>query len=212
MQFLKWLGFFSPSHYYTLLIIIPCSLKCRCPDSLEIRGHYAPIISLDRFVRSRYFSADNAGYSYRRAGDICPFCGASFKKGSTDYRQHVTTCLSDHPTFYEMPPRDSQYLFRRWKNALPEPFICIADIETSTLPIERVCQQCNAVIATEVNEENIMKIVKSCNHPKLQHQSCPECLNKIKTKMKAAKKICIDRKHARNNDEELCTECHKIFL
>ena len=140
-------------------------------------------------------------------------CGYKFDNRSNDFKKHIATCLSDYPTYYEMPPKNSHYKFKNKKNVLPKPYICYADLETKNVSKHNVCHICDALLETEIDEENIQRIVKGCNHPKLPYKSCAECSVIILNIQESMKKLCVKNNHEKISKEDvLCEECEKIFI
>ena len=166
-----------------------------------------------KFKRKKFKKGEKKqkAYYYSHEKSFCKFCGLTFPENSLKLRQHVITCLSDHPTLYQYPERGSCYYWRNKKNVIPEPFIAFADFEAKIIPISAVCDQCDAKILLLTDEEEIDRIVASCNHRKIAHRSCAVCTLEIKSRLLAAVKKCDNMNHIKTTNNEICEECYKVF-
>ena len=115
------------------------------------------------------------------------------------------------PTLYQYPERGSCYYWKNKKFVLPEPFLLFADFEMKVIPIISICSFCDAKVILETDEEKIDDIVKSCNHRKEPHRSCPECSLQIKSRLLNVAKTCASKCHIRTSQSGICDSCYKAF-
>ena len=124
--------------------------------------------------------------------------------------QHVATCLSDSPTYNSTPAKGTEYAFVSFENAIPSPYIIAADIESENVDCRQVCGFCDAKLYYLNDKDEMIKVVKDCDHPKESFRSCELCTLKILRLRKDAVAACERNHHTITKEGvDVCDPCQK---
>lgn len=109
-----------------------------------------------------------------------------------------------------MPKKGSTYSFVNFENAVPSPYIAIADIESENIDCDAVCGFCDAKLYYENDKNEMIRILRSCTHPKEAFRSCDLCTLKVLRLRKEAVMACERDQHVITKEGiDVCDVCEK---
>ena len=183
--------------------------------TLEIEGHFCPVIDMKKFVATKYLlkqpkNPKSKKYTLYRPAVICHHCGMKFRRDSDTYIQHVDSCLKDTPTYQSMPKKGSQYTFVDFQNAIPSVYSLMCDLESENIDCKRACGFCDAKLYYETDKDQMIRILRDCDHPKEKFRSCEHCTLKILRLRKEAVSTCKKNNHIITKEGiDVCNDCEK---